>query len=37
MFRWPDKPLTVLFAYGMVFLGIPLLCWLSYLWIKGVL
>ncbi len=35
MFRWPDSPLTVVLAYGMVFLGLPVLCVLSYLWVKG--
>lgn len=35
MFRWPDRPLTVLLAYGLVFAGVPVLCWLSYLWVRG--
>jgi hypothetical protein len=35
MFRWPDRVLTVILAYGLVFLGLPALCVLSYLWIKG--
>ena len=35
MFRWPDRPVTVILAYGLVFVGIPLLCALSYLWVRG--
>lgn len=35
MFRWPDNPLTVTLAYGMVFVGFPALCVLSYLWVTG--
>ncbi len=35
MFRWPDKPLTAIMVYGLVFLGFPALCYLSYLWVKG--
>lgn len=35
MFRWPDKPLTILLAYSLVFLGIPALCVISYLWVSG--
>jgi hypothetical protein len=37
MFRWPDRLLTVILAYGMVFVGLPVLCLLSYLWVKGIL
>jgi hypothetical protein len=37
MFRWPERLVTVLLAYGLVFLGVPVLCVLSYLWIKGAL
>jgi hypothetical protein len=37
MFRWPDRLFTVLLAYGLVFLGLPVLCVLSYLWITGAL
>ena len=37
MFRWPDSPLTVVLAYGLVFVGLPVLCVLSYLWVRGVL
>ena len=35
MFRWPDKLVTVVLAYGLVFVGFPLLCYLSYLWVTG--
>jgi hypothetical protein len=35
MFRWPERFVTVLLAYGLVFVGLPLLCWLSYLWVTG--
>ena len=35
MFRWPERGPTVLLAYGLVFLGLPALCWLSYLWVTG--
>lgn len=35
MFRWPDTPMTVILVYGLVFVGVPLLCALSYFWIKG--
>src|SRR5207302_1315871 len=31
MFRWPDRPITVILAYGLVFVGLPILCLLSYL------
>jgi hypothetical protein len=37
MFRWPDKLIMVVFAYGMVFVGVPILCVLSYLWVTGAL
>ena len=37
MFRWPEKLLTVIVAYGLVFVGLPILCFLSYLWVKGTL
>jgi hypothetical protein len=35
MFRWPDEPITVILAYSLVFVGLPILCVLSYLWING--
>lgn len=35
MFRWPDHVVTVILAYGLVFVGLPLLCYLSYLWVQG--
>lgn len=35
MFRWPDRILTVLLAYGLVFVGLPVLCALCYLWVRG--
>jgi hypothetical protein len=35
MFRWPDRWITVLLAYGLVFVGFPVLCLLSYLWVQG--
>lgn len=35
MFRWPETRLTVLLAYGLVFVGFPLLCLLSYFWVNG--
>jgi hypothetical protein len=35
MFRWPDKLVLVILAYGLVFLGAPALCLLSYLWVTG--
>ncbi len=35
MFLWPETPATVLLAYGLVFVGVPVLCALSYLWITG--
>ena len=35
MFRWPDRLPTVILAYGLVFVGFPALCALSYFWIKG--
>jgi hypothetical protein len=35
MFRWPDKPIMVILAYGLVFVGLPVLCVLSYLWVTG--
>lgn len=37
MFRWPDKLITTILAYGLVFIGVPLLCLLSYLWVTGAL
>lgn len=35
MFRWPERLPTALLAYGLVFVGLPVLCWLSYLWVNG--
>jgi hypothetical protein len=35
MFRWPEKFTTVVLAYGLVFVGVPVLCLLSYLWVTG--
>jgi hypothetical protein len=35
MFRWPDRGILVLLAYGLVFVGLPVLCYLSYLWVRG--
>jgi hypothetical protein len=35
MFRWPDKLIMVIVAYGLVFVGLPVLCVLSYLWVTG--
>jgi hypothetical protein len=35
MFRWPDRPIMVFVAYGLVFIGAPVLCVISYLWITG--
>ena len=26
MFRWPERLLTVILAYGLVFIGLPVLC-----------
>jgi hypothetical protein len=26
---------TVILAYGLVFVGLPILCVLSYLWVRG--
>lgn len=37
MFRWPDRPLTVLLAYTCIFVGLPALCALSYFWVKGLI
>jgi len=37
MFRWPDRIVTVALAYGLVFVGLPALCVLSYLWVRGAL
>jgi hypothetical protein len=37
MFRWPENLATVALAYGLVFVGFPVLCLLSYLWINGLL
>lgn len=36
MFRWPEGWTAVL-AYTLVFVGLPVLCVLSYLWVKGAL
>ena len=35
MFRWPERLATVIVAYGFVFVGLPVLCLLSYLWVRG--
>jgi hypothetical protein len=35
MFRWPENLVMVILAYSLVFVGAPVLCWLSYLWITG--
>jgi hypothetical protein len=35
MFRWPEKLATVILAYGLVFVGFPVLCYVSYLWVTG--
>lgn len=37
MFRWPETLPTILLAYGLVFIGLPLLCLISYLWVRGAL
>ena len=37
MFRWPDRLLTVILVYVLVFVGVPVLCLLSYLWVKGLI
>ena len=33
MFRWPER--WAWLAYLLVFLGVPVLCVLSYLWVRG--
>ena len=35
MARWPRHYWTTLFTYLLIFLGFPLLCWLTYLWVRG--
>jgi hypothetical protein len=35
MARWPRNARTTLFTYGAVFVLFPLLCWLSYAWVRG--
>lgn len=35
MFRWPERLATVILAYAIVFVGLPVLCFLSYLWVRG--
>lgn len=35
MFRWPEKLALAVLAYSLVFVGVPVLCWLSYLWVTG--
>jgi hypothetical protein len=34
MFRWPER--LAWLAYTLVFLVLPALCVLSYLWVRGV-
>lgn len=34
MAQWPDNKYTTWFTYLMVFVGFPLLCWLSWWWLK---
>jgi hypothetical protein len=35
MAQWPDNKLTTILTYLLVFLGFPILAWLSWLWLKG--
>jgi hypothetical protein len=35
MARWPRQFRTSMITYGIVFLLFPLLCYLSYLWVRG--
>jgi len=35
MAQWPDNNYTTWFTYAFVFVGFPILCWLSWLWLKG--
>jgi hypothetical protein len=35
MARWPRHIWTTIFTYGTVFVLFPLLCWLTYAWVRG--
>lgn len=35
MAHWPDNRFTTWFTYLIVFVGFPILCWLSWWWLRG--
>ena len=37
MARWPHRTWTTIFTYGLIFVGFPVLCWLFYAYVNGLL
>lgn len=35
MARWPRHTWTTLYTYGLIMLGFPLICWLTYKFVRG--
>lgn len=35
MARWPDNPRANLIGFGLIFILLPLLCWLAWWFVKG--
>lgn len=35
MARWPRHTWTTIYTYGIIFLAFPLICWLTYCWVRG--
>lgn len=35
MARWPKNAWTTIYTYAAVFLLFPLLCYLTYRWVRG--
>jgi hypothetical protein len=35
MARWPEHIWTTLFTYGVIFIGFPLLCFVTWMWVRG--
>jgi hypothetical protein len=35
MARWPDSTRSNLVTAALIFLGVPLLCWLAWWFVKG--
>ncbi len=35
MVRWPRRTWTTLYTYAVVFIGVPVLCYLAWAWVRG--